>query len=113
MPNRGKGGNPDYNFLPEGADPNTPDSGIRVDAVIATGKNFDNIISGAIGDKAGRQADVIVIEIGAGQSGGITDEAVKAWKPDDVAPMSPSLQRIIVVRNTGGYRNVVLDMRVR
>jgi hypothetical protein len=87
---------------------------LRGDAVIAEGHNIDNIISGAIGSKAGRQAEAIFIDIGSrGTSGRVIDDAVRAWKVEDVAPMSPSLKRLMVIRNTGGSRAVILDLRIR
>ena len=109
-----EGASPDYAFLPKGTDVADAKAGTRADAVIATGDNIDNIISGAIGSKAGRQAEVIVIEIGSkGTSGQIKDSAVTAWKVSDVAPMSAKLQRLIVVRNNGGSRSIVLDLNIR
>jgi hypothetical protein len=87
---------------------------LRGEAVIPDGNNINNIISNAIGDKAKRQADAIFIEIGSkGSSGQITDAAVKAWKVEDVAPMSPSLRRLMVIRNSGGARRIVLDLLIR
>jgi hypothetical protein len=111
----GGGASPDFHFLPKGADPtDAAIAGRRADGVIAESSNIDNIISNAIGSKAGRQAEVIVIEIGSkGSSASVTDAAVKAWKVEHVAPMSPSLQRLMVVRNSGGARAIVLDMRIR
>jgi hypothetical protein len=111
----GGGASPDFHFMSKGADAaDAAAPGRRADGVIAEGSNINNIISNAIGSKAGRQAEIIVIELGArGTSGSVTDAGVTAWTAADVAPMSPSLQRLVVVRNTGGMRSIVLDMRVR
>ena len=110
----GGGASPDYHFLDRGMDPSdlaAPSR--RADAVIAESANVDNVISNAIGSKAGRQAENVIVEIGRGNSARITDAAVTAWRVEHVAPMSPTLQRLIVVRNNGGVRTIVLDLRIR
>jgi hypothetical protein len=119
MPEVEGAASPDYHLFlrnienAELRNPSIP-ADLRGDAVIAEGSNIDNIISGAIGSKAGRQADAIFIDIGSrGISGQITDAAVKAWKIEDVAPMSPSLRRLMVIRSSGGARSIVLDLRIR
>jgi hypothetical protein len=111
----GGGPSPDFHFLARGLDPSDLAAPARrADGVIAESANIDNIISNAIGSKAGRQAENIIIEIGTrGSSARITDAAVTAWRAEHVAPMSPSLQRLMVVRNNGGVRTIVLDLRIR
>jgi ribosomal protein S15P/S13E len=115
----GPGGNPDYHLFfsdLENAELENLSTGpdLRGDAVIAESKNIDNIISNAIGNKSGRQADVIFIEVGTrGQSAQITDEAITAWKLKDLSGMSPNLRRLVVIRNSGGARNSVLDLEIR
>ena len=107
----------DYQFLPPGSNPDlnvaaTRAAGSPADAVIARSGNFDNIVTNACGSKSGSQASTVVIQIGEAESATITDDAVLAWR-DDVFPTHPKLQRLIVVRNTGGVngaRQIVLDV---
>ncbi|MGA2709937.1 MAG: hypothetical protein ABSF86_16210 [Steroidobacteraceae bacterium] len=105
---------PDYFFLPKGADPtNTGVAGVRADAVIAESSNLESIIKNAM-SKPARQADIIVVEIGTrGTSGEISDATALAWKVEDVKPMSPSLRRLVIVRNSGGTRRIVNDLVLR
>jgi hypothetical protein len=64
--------------------------------------------------KPARQADIIVVEIGTrGTSGEISDATALAWKVEDVKPMSPSLRRLVIVRNSGGTRRIVNDLVLR
>jgi hypothetical protein len=113
------GGNPDYHLFFSDVDnaelanlSTTPD--LRGDAVIAEGNNIDNIITNNVSSKSGRQADVVIIEVGTrGESGTITDEAIRAWKIGDIRQQFPKLRRLIVVRNTGGVRRSVLDLEAR
>jgi hypothetical protein len=119
MPEVPGAGSPDYHLFlrdienAELAKPHLP-ADLRGDAVIANGNKIDNIIFNAIGDKAKIQADVIFIEIGSrGSSAEISDAAVQAWKVEHVAPMSPSLRRLTVIRNSGGARRIVLDLLIR
>jgi hypothetical protein len=86
---------------------------LRGDAVIARSNNIDNILKNNVGSKSGRQADVVVVELGAGESGKITDANVRAWKLNDIQTTWPKLRRLIVVRNNGGSRYSVLDLEVR
>jgi hypothetical protein len=114
----GRSGNPDYHLFftdVDNAELNklSKPQDLRGDALIAEGKNINNIIDEA-GKKVPRQADVVFIEIGArGQSGQISDEAIRAWKLNDLKTTFPSLRRLVVIRNSGGVRNNVLDLEVR
>ncbi|MEJ1157329.1 hypothetical protein [Prosthecomicrobium sp. N25] len=120
MPESGGPGvrNPDYHLFTSET-PNAQLNNINTiedltgDAVIANSKNIDNIISNNVGSKSGSQAKVIFIEVGAGESATITDEAIRAWKLEHFSQQFPRLRRVVVIRNAGGARRAVLDLEVR
>lgn len=96
----GPGGNPDYDLFFTDIDNielnklSTPPN-LRGDAVIAEGNNINSIISNACSSKSGRQADVVFIEIGTrGQSSQISDEAIRAWRLNDIKTTYPKLRRL-------------------
>jgi len=115
----GPGGNPDYHLFFSDIEnvelnklPTSPN--LRGDAVIAESNNINSIIKNAASSKSSRQAEVVFIEIGTrGQSGQISDEAIRAWKLNDIKTTFPRLRRLVVIRNNGGARNSVLDLEVR
>jgi hypothetical protein len=115
----GPGGNPDYHLFftdVENAELNklSTSPNLRGDAVIAKSNNFESILKNAAGTKSGRQAEVVFIEIGTrGESGQISDEAIRAWKLNDIKTTFPRLRRVVVIRNSGGVRRSVLDLEVR
>jgi hypothetical protein len=113
------GGNPDYHLFFENLENAELENAttildLRGDAVIAEGDNIDEIIGNNVSSKSGRQADVVIVEVGTrGQSGTITDEAIRGWKTEHITRQFPTLRRLIVVRNTGGARRNVLDLEDR
>ena len=112
-------GNPDYHLFSENLDnaelqnPSLSPN-LSGDAVAAESNNIDNIVSNAASSKSGRQAEVEIVEIGSrGRGGEITNEAVRAWKLNDIKTTFPRLRRLVVVQNNGGVRSSILDLEVR
>jgi len=70
-----------------------------------------NSLMDQVYDKAGEQANVVVIELGGGNSSIVTDEVVHSWTRQDIFGTSPAaLKRLIVVRNIAGLRMIVRDV---
>jgi hypothetical protein len=128
---KGPGGKPDYHLFSDKNALNVnvrADTGfLRGDAVIPDGaptnpprtdltKYANNVISNGVTSKAKRQADIVIIELGQGDTALIPDSAVQAWTAADVRSITPSeegLKRLIIVRNTGGMRRIISDLRIR
>jgi len=114
----GPGGNPDYHLFfthAENAELNnlSTSPNLRGDAVIAESNTISSI-KNAASSKSSRQAEVVFIETGTkGAKRPNIDEAVSSWKLNDIKTTFPRLRRLVVIRNSGGVRNSVLDLEVR